>query len=106
MFLGTSTDLQCDQCQKSYCSKSSLNHHKKTQHKPIVLLWKLDGEQVEATSNSRKENNLVVESYIKQQSIVGSNSIVKDIANDLINQVLNEVYLLKTKHGFKKTSKK
>ena len=85
LFLGTSTDLQCDQCQKSYCSKSSLNHHKKTQHKQIVLLWKLDGEQIEAPSNSSKEIFLGVECDIKQQSIVGSNSFVKEVANDLIN---------------------
>ena len=77
LILGTSTDLQCDQCQKSYCRKFSLNHHKKTQHKQTVLLWKLDGEQIEATSNSSKENNLDVECDIKQQSIVGSNSILK-----------------------------
>ena len=44
-FVGTSADLQCDQCQKIYCSKSNLNHHKKTQHKQVVLLWKLDGEE-------------------------------------------------------------
>ena len=71
LFLGTSADLQC---QKSYCNKSSLNHHKKTQHKQIVLLWKLDGEQIKAPSNSSKEKNLDVECDIKQQSIVARNS--------------------------------
>ena len=56
-FVGTSTDLQCDQCQKMYCSKSSSNYQKKTQHKPVLLLWKMDGEHVDiqAPSNLKTE---------------------------------------------------
>ena len=55
-FVGTSSDLQCDQCHKTYCSKSSLNYHKKTQHNQVLLLWKMDGERVDiqAPSNPKK----------------------------------------------------
>ena len=89
-FVGTSTDLQCDQCRKTYCSKSSLNHHKKTQHKQVVLLWKLDGEQIQTPSNPNKEEILDLELEVKQHNIIAKNSIVKELVFDLIDQVLNE----------------
>ena len=88
-FVGTSTDLQCDQCRKTYCSKSSLNHHKKTQHKQVVLLWKLDGEQIQTPSNPNKEEILDLELEIKQHNIFAKNSIVKELVFDLIDQVIN-----------------
>ena len=79
-FVGTSTDLQCDQCQKTYCSKSSLNYHKKTQHKPVLLLWKMDGEHVDIQAPSNlKTEGVDLELDMKQQTIFSKNSIVLEI---------------------------
>ena len=95
MVVGTSTDLQCDQCQKTYCSKSSLNHHKKTQHKQVVLLWKMDGEGVQGPSNPSKEEIIDFKCNIKQQSIVSNKLMVQGIATDIINLALNELGRIK-----------
>ena len=69
MVVGTSTHLQCDQCQKTYSSKSSLNHHKKTQHKQVVLLWKMDGEDIQGPSNPIKEKIIDFECVDRKETI-------------------------------------
>ena len=81
-FVGTSTDLQCDQCQKTYCNKSSLNYHKKTQHKPVLLLWKMDGKHVDIQHPSN----------LKTESV----DLELDMKKQTIHHVLNLVAMVRT----------
>ena len=95
MVVGTSTHLQCDQCQKTYSSKSSLNHHKKTQHKQVVLLWKMDGEDIQGPSNPIKEKIVDFECNIKQQSIISNKLMVQEIVADITNLAWNDLGKIK-----------
>ena len=88
-------DLQCDICKKTYSSSSNLNYHIKTQHKQLLLMWKVDGKDLNIPVSSVKKNAIDFERQMNQQIILNKNEIGKEIVNDLIKAAINFSHKLK-----------